>query len=604
MRSQRGRRGELIRIPGMGDSRRSNSDQRAPITERNSDSNWNANFDPHRDLKPAALDMRCRCSWQLARAAVSALFAASLLVSITAAYAAGFRLASSERCHLSFGLYGAALMLHLVAQSVCATLGHREMRHLARVPPAQRGSVALCIAAFQEDPCYLRECLLSARRIAYPDLRVLMVVDGSADEDQYMGDIFGEVMGGPADSRCRWEGNFHSGAQDSDGESRVRDAVRAHRYACVMQRWGGKREAMYTAFRVLAESVDYIQVCDSDTVLDPACTHELARVLEADPCVGGVGGDVQILNRYASLLAFLSSVRYWVAFNVERACQSYFGCVQCISGPLGLYRSSLVREILEAWYGQRFLGSPCSFGDDRHLTNCVLGLGFSTKYTARARCLTETPAGYLRWLNQQTRWSKSYFREWLYSATCFHKHHLWMTYEAVVTGFFPFFLAATVVQLFYRGSAWAILTFLLIVQVVALLKAGVACALRGRVVMIFMSLYSLLYMSSLLPVKICALATVSSAGWGTSGRRTMVTNLAGLVPVLVWAAVLAGGVVRTVNKETASPPAPSERSLVWAGAALYVSFWVVLMALYLGLVARWCCRGRWRQHLYEVQPDV
>lgn len=32
--------------------------------------------------------------------------------------------------------------------------------------------------------------------------------------------------------------------------------------------------------------------------------------------VGG-GGDVQILNKYDSWISFLSSVRYWMAFNIE-----------------------------------------------------------------------------------------------------------------------------------------------------------------------------------------------------------------------------------------------------------------------------------------------
>lgn len=39
-----------------------------------------------------------------------------------------------------------------------------------------------------------------------------------------------------------------------------------------------------------------LQVCDSDTVLDPACTIEMLKVLEEDPEVGGVGGDVQVRN--------------------------------------------------------------------------------------------------------------------------------------------------------------------------------------------------------------------------------------------------------------------------------------------------------------------
>lgn len=35
-------------------------------------------------------------------------------------------------------------------------------------------------------------------------------------------------------------------------------------------------------------------MCDSDTVLDPACTIEMLKILEEDPTVGGVGGDVQV----------------------------------------------------------------------------------------------------------------------------------------------------------------------------------------------------------------------------------------------------------------------------------------------------------------------
>ena len=135
--------------------------------------------------------------------------------------------------------------------------------------------------------------------------------------------------------------------------------------------------------------------------------------------------------------------------------------------------------------------------------------GYATKYTARSKCLTETPIEYLRWLNQQTRWSKSYFREWLYNAMWFHKHHLWMTYEAVITGFFPFFLIATVIQFFYRGNVWNIRLFLLTVKLVALIKSSFATCLRGNIAMLFMSFYSVLYMSSLPPAKMFAILTIN-----------------------------------------------------------------------------------------------
>lgn len=77
------------------------------------------------------------------------------------------------------------------------------------------------------------------------------------------------------------------------------------------------------------------QVCDSDTKLDPLATVELCKVLESNQKYGAVGGDVMILNLKDSYISFMSSLRYWMAFNIERSCQSFFDCVSCISGPLG-----------------------------------------------------------------------------------------------------------------------------------------------------------------------------------------------------------------------------------------------------------------------------
>uniref|UniRef100_A0A3Q3J2U0 Peptidase S1 domain-containing protein n=1 Tax=Monopterus albus TaxID=43700 RepID=A0A3Q3J2U0_MONAL len=333
-------------------------------------------------------------------------------------------------------------------------------------------------------------------------------------------------------------------------QKEVEHLIQSKRCVCIMQKWGGKREVMYTAFKALGSSVDYIQVCDSDTKLDPLATLELCKVLESNPKYGAVGGDVMILNLKDSYISFMSSLRYWMAFNIERSCQSFFNCVSCISGPLGLYRNDLLQQFLESWYNQMFLGTHCTFGDDRHLTNRMLSMGYATKYTARSKCYTETPAPFLRWLNQQTRWTKSYFREWLYNAMWWHKHHLWMTYESIVSGIFPFFVTATIIQLFWTGTLWDILWILCCIQLIGLVKAAYACILRKDVVMVFMSLYSVLYMTSLLPAKYFAILTMNKSSWGTSGRRKIVGNYMPLLPLSVWAAILLGGLSYTIYKES------------------------------------------------------
>ncbi|CAM5134933.1 unnamed protein product [Natator depressus] len=246
--------------------------------------------------------------------------------------------------------------------SFFASLEHRRMRRES-LACSYTKTVALTISAYQEDPSYLRQCLESVRATLYPPekLRILMVIDGNSPDDRYMMDMFQEVFAGEDVGTYVWENSYHQlpllegeegggGSQGAGGEEpgpytevemvdpgqlAVEELIRSRRCVCIMQRWGGKREVMYTAFRALGNSVDYIQVCDSDTKLDPSATVEMVKVLEANKRYGAVGGDVRILNVSDSFISFMSSLRYWMAFNVERACQSYFDCVSCISGPLG-----------------------------------------------------------------------------------------------------------------------------------------------------------------------------------------------------------------------------------------------------------------------------
>merc|ERR1719355_34592 len=420
---------------------------------------------------------------------------------------------------------------------------------------AEVSSVALQISAFEEDPDYLRECLQSVKKLRYPNskLKVVLAVDGNQEKDMYHWNIFKTIFKDEAPQLFRWDYNFHELPLDvSDVDNGVNDliaTVRSNRCVCVMQKWAGKREVMYTTFKAIGDTVDYIQVCDSDTKLHPTATLELVRVLDNDPNVGAVGGDVKILNDGDSIVAFLSSLRYWMAFNIERACQSYFGCVSCISGPLGLYRNSVLQQYLNLWSDQKFLGSVCTFGDDRHLTNRMLQFGYATKYTARAVCHTETPSQYLRWLNQQIRWSKSYFREWLFNAMWWHKHHAWMTYESIIAGFFPYFVTGTVIAYAWSGDLWKIIWLLCTIQAMGLLKGLFASLLKRDPIMFFMSMYGMLYMTSLLPGKYFAMLTINKKSWGTSGRKTILKNYNSLIPLFAWACILIPGLVYTTVVE-------------------------------------------------------
>ncbi|XP_029307152.1 hyaluronan synthase 1 [Cottoperca gobio] len=562
------------------------------------------------------------------RAILTFGFAVVVLGVMVWAYVDGFQLATSRYGIISFGFYGLLLSLHVLVQSLFAFIEQRRMK--ARTKPCTfTKTIGFTISAFQEDPVYLKECLDSIRALKYPPdlLRIIMVIDGNTDEDRYMMEMFREVFADQKPGSYVWRNNYHTwdstqAQQDVEmatgmgpgGDAdpiffedpqrkEVEHLIQSTKCVCIMQKWGGKREVMYTAFKALGSSVDYIQVCDSDTKLDSLATIELCKVLESNIKYGAVGGDVMILNLKDSYISFMSSLRYWMAFNIERSCQSFFDCVSCISGPLGLYRNDLLQQFLESWYNQMFLGSHCTFGDDRHLTNRMLSMGYATKYTSCSKCYTETPAQFLRWLNQQTRWTKSYFREWLFNAMWWHKHHLWMTYESIVSGIFPFFVTATIIQLFWTGSLWDILWILCCIQLIGLVKAAYACILRRDMVMVFMSLYSALYMTSLLPAKYFAILTMNKSSWGTSGRRKIVGNYMPLLPLSVWAAILLGGLFYRFYKESQldwlSPAKILETKFIVFGIIAYTCYWLFMMFLYWVWFRR-ICRKRARSYALSV----
>jgi hyaluronan synthase len=233
-------------------------------------------------------------------------------------------------------------------------------------------------------------------------------------------------------------------------------------------------------------------------------------LLASSPNLAGVTADVKIWNRNDSFLALMCAIRYWFAFNVERACQSFWGCVSCISGPMGLYRTYDLDRILGPWSLQSFAGRMTTFGDDRHLTNQLLGLGLNTRYTHRTFCQSESPTQFVRWVKQQTRWSKSFFREAFWFPTSFAYHSFWLTVETTKQSLYPFVLIATVLHFLYcptmfsKPIAWLATMF-----GVAFIKSLFALTIERDPRMLLFSFYGVFYFFGLLPsVRIAGLFAI------------------------------------------------------------------------------------------------
>lgn len=166
----------------------------------------------------------------------------------------------------------------------------------------------------------------------------------------------------------------------------------------------------------------------------------------------------------------------------------------------------------------------------------------------------------------------------MFNSMWWHKHHLWMACEAIFSGAFPFFIMYTILAITWSGELWALIHLLVIIQLIGLLKGLVACVVRRDIVMIFMSLYSSLYVTSLLPSKLFAILTIAKKSWGTSGRKNLLTNYNPLIPVTVWVLAIAGGLIYSavVNDYMKK----GELMYLSIGGGVYAGYWILMVILW------------------------
>lgn len=170
----------------------------------------------------------------------------------------------------------------------------------------------------------------------------------------------------------------------------------------------GKRAALEAGFRQARG--DVVVTIDSDSVIERNTLLEITGPFR-NPRVGAVAGKVSVYNRHEGLIPRMLHVRYVLSFDMLRAIQSTYGTVNCCPGALSAYRLSVIREILDKWVTQTFLGVPSTYGEDRALTNFILARGFDTVYQRTAVVHTVVPRTYTKLCKMYLRWNRSYVRE-------------------------------------------------------------------------------------------------------------------------------------------------------------------------------------------------
>jgi hyaluronan synthase len=170
----------------------------------------------------------------------------------------------------------------------------------------------------------------------------------------------------------------------------------------------GKRAALEAGFRRARGEI--VVTIDSDSVIEPQTLLAIVGPFRNNS-VGAVAGKVAVYNRQEGIIPRMLHVRYILSFDFLRAVQSTYRTVYCCPGALSAYRTSVVRKVLDQWMQQTFLGEPCTYGEDRSMTNFILWQGYDTVYQRTAVVHTNVPITYAKLCRMFLRWDRSYIKE-------------------------------------------------------------------------------------------------------------------------------------------------------------------------------------------------
>jgi N-acetylglucosaminyltransferase len=382
-----------------------------------------------------------------------------------------------------------ALLLYVAIAPAYSLLQRRYSERGRRAAPPVSGAsrwlpdVDVIVPCYNEDPDLLAHCLRSLEAQDYQGrTRVWVVDDGSGNRDQLQS-VFDSVTD-PA-----WRVVLLDGNQ-------------------------GKREAQAAALWQGAGEV--VLTIDSDTTIETDGVRRIVARLR-DPGIGAVAGDLQPSNPDASWLTRLIATRYELLFRQERAAQSVFGAVLCCAGPFSAYRRSAIEAVWARYMSRRRWGRRRVFGDDLELTNLVLAAGWRSVYEASAKASTSVPATLGRFLRQQARWNRSFYRELPRMLRLLPGRGGYLALDLAARTLLPVLLglglAATAVdavatpgRLLADACALGLMGLASLHLVPSLSEAGSRRFALG---------YGLIFVGLLLPTRLWALCTLRQNRWGT-----------------------------------------------------------------------------------------
>lgn len=356
--------------------------------------------------------------------------------------------------------------------------------------------VTVIVPAYNEDEEVLEDCLMSLlRQTRLPD-EIFLTDDGSNKAD-------------------------YSQLKDRFIYEASQLGVVAHWHR---QNNKGKRQAQAAAVKVTPKATVYVTV-DSDSMLDDEALSEIVKPF-SDETIQSVAGVVLARNNKVNLLARFTDLLFVTGQLMDRSLMSGFGSVLVNSGGLAAYRADILRDNLDAYLNESFMGSHVEFSDDSMLTLYALKRG-KTVQQPSAFVFTMMPETLHHHFRQQIRWMRgSFIRSWwrlrylpILSPGFIRQTLAWIQLAMVGTLVVVLFIIKPVaLQAF---SPWLLLFPIIVGYIQALRYFTISRSdetiwsqLLSFALAPVASMWSFFIMR---PVRLYAMATCLKTGWGTRG---------------------------------------------------------------------------------------
>lgn len=236
-----------------------------------------------------------------------------------------------------------------------------KKRSLKNIPP-YNGRVTILVPAYNEERT-IRATVLSMLDSDYPDKEIIVINDGSTDTT----------------------------------EEKIRDIIDSGRIVYIRKHNGGKASALNMG---LDAATGEVVICsDADSFFLPDTIRKTVRWF-GNPLIDAVCGNDTPLNP-STLVQKILLLTTHIGTGFVRRALSVIGCLPIISGNIGAFRPSVLREIggfMEIW------------GEDLEVTFRLHKYRKKIIFDADTKVISECPSTLKALWKQRVRWMRSYIK--------------------------------------------------------------------------------------------------------------------------------------------------------------------------------------------------